>query len=59
MAIYKLSKNFAGEVNGVIKDLGTVGTSKHILHIPSVEDSTDYQEYLKWVEEGNTADPAD
>ena len=56
---YKLSKNVEGEINCVIKDLGTVGTSKHALHIPFVDDSTDYQEYLKWVAEGNTADPAD
>jgi hypothetical protein len=27
--------------------------------IPKNTDNTDYQEYLKWVEEGNTADPAD
>ena len=27
--------------------------------IPLDTANTDYQEYLKWVEEGNTADPAD
>tara|TARA_R100000781_G_scaffold106468_1_gene70503 strand:- start:28 stop:195 length:168 start_codon:yes stop_codon:yes gene_type:complete len=27
--------------------------------IPPDEDNTDYQEYLEWVEAGNTADPAD
>jgi hypothetical protein len=27
--------------------------------IPKNTDNTDYQEYLKWVAEGNTADPAD
>lgn len=27
--------------------------------IPMAEDNTDYQEYLKWVAEGNTPEPAD
>ena len=27
--------------------------------IPFVEDNTDYQEYLKWVAEGNTPQPAE
>tara|TARA_Y100000361_G_scaffold99885_1_gene89683 strand:+ start:1995 stop:2162 length:168 start_codon:yes stop_codon:yes gene_type:complete len=27
--------------------------------IPFDDDNTDYQTYLKWVEAGNTADPAD
>jgi hypothetical protein len=27
--------------------------------IPMVNDNTDYQQYLKWVEEGNTPLPAD
>ncbi len=26
--------------------------------IPIAEDNTDYQEYLEWVAEGNTAEPA-
>jgi len=31
----------------------------HDIYIPFVADNTDYQEYLKWVAEGNTADAAD
>jgi hypothetical protein len=27
--------------------------------IPFAPDNTDYQEYLKWVAEGNTPEPAD
>ena len=59
MALYKLNKNLQGEVNSVIKDNGTVGTSKHRLHIPFDPANTDYKLYLEWVSEGNTADPAD
>jgi len=27
--------------------------------IPFAPDNTDYQQYLKWLEEGNTPEPAD
>ena len=43
-----------GEITGVkIKN----GVSHS--HIPLDEDNMDYQEYLKWVAEGNTAEAAD
>jgi len=53
--IYKLVKSLmTGETTGVkIKN----GVSHS--HIPLDEDNTDYQKYLEWVAEGNTAEKAD
>tara|TARA_B100000900_G_scaffold387824_1_gene379380 strand:+ start:612 stop:770 length:159 start_codon:yes stop_codon:yes gene_type:complete len=52
MADYKFFKNITGTDNaGVIY--------KEKLWIPLDPDNRDYQEYLKWVEDGNTTDPAD
>ncbi len=50
---YKLLKNQFGEV-----DLTTILRTTDNACIPIDTSNTDYQEYLKWVEEGNTADPA-
>ena len=56
MAIYKLSKHSTeSEPSSVTL---TDGSGK-VLSIPFDEANTDYQEYLAWVAEGNTADPAD
>ena len=53
--IYKLYKNaMIGQVTSVSKQVGT-----HVLSIPFDEANTDYQEYLEWVSEGNTAEAAD
>ena len=57
--MYKLTKNIdivtgakSGEGNVVIRK--TDGAA-----IPKDPSNTDYQEYLEWIEAGNTPDPAD
>jgi len=49
--MYKLLKDLDGNIGSVFNDkLGT---------IPFDQDNTDYQAYLKWLDEGNTPLPAD
>ena len=50
--MYKLQKSFDGTVNSV------ENTDKKI-SIPFDPANTDYQEYLKWLAEGNEPLPAD
>jgi len=50
---YKLV-NFRGVFSCVKKTNGSV-----VLLIPPDSANTDYQEYLKWLAEGNTPEPAD
>ena len=53
--MYKLYKDLiTGEVNQVIKINGNQKT-----YIPFDLENLDYQEYLKWVAEGNTVEEAD
>jgi hypothetical protein len=52
MTTYKLQiDSSTKKVCAVLKD--------NALSIPFDPDNTDYQQYLKWVEEGNTPLPAD
>jgi hypothetical protein len=50
--MYKLLKNPQGQINFVLRLLD-------FANIPFDPDNTDYQEYLKWVAEGNTPEPAE
>jgi hypothetical protein len=52
--IYKLFKNHQNIITGVY----TVNCTPYMF-IPFVNGNTDYQEYLKWLEEGNTPLPAE
>ena len=58
MAKYKLLwDSINKKENGVL--LKSDDSDSSGLGIPFDPSNTDYQEYLAWVEEGNTADPAD
>ncbi len=44
---------------GVVNQVRLTDSNGHVKLIPFDEANTDYQEYLKWVAEGNTAEAAD
>ena len=54
--LYKLYNSIStGHLCSVMKDNG----NGRFLSIPINEENADYQEYLEWVSEGNTAEAAD
>jgi hypothetical protein len=53
--MYKLINNIYGQLDAINK----TNEDGIMLSIPVNPDNTDYQEYLKWVAEGNTPLPAD
>ena len=59
--LYKFHKNLLGNVNSVTRKGETLSDGKgyNISSIPFDPENTDYQEYLKWVAAGNTAEAAD
>ena len=54
--IYKLIKNVDGEIKQV-KRMSDGNT--HTMFIPFATGNLDYETYLAWVAEGNTAEAAD
>jgi len=52
--IYKLIKNSDNKIDAVKKQIGN-----QVIVIPFDPGNTDYQLYLEWVAEGNTAEAAD
>ena len=55
---YKLTK-FTNSITGVTTEGDVIIRIADNAAIPKDEANTDYQEYLAWVAEGNTAEAAD
>ena len=52
--MYQLKNDIAGDLSCIVKRM----TGRRLC-IPIDPDNTDYQQYLEWVAEGNTPEPAD
>jgi len=61
MAKYKIRNHHSYEVDGttIKSTYQDIEDTELKLGIPMVEDNSDYQAYLLWVAEGNTAEAAD
>ena len=61
MALYKLYRGADIKGNKYSKDTAVFKNNggDSCLYIPFDPDNTDYQEYLEWVEAGNTPEAAD
>ena len=57
MITYKLNKGFDGAPTSSVNCYDSESTL--VMCIPFAPDNTDYQAYLRWLEEGNTPLPAE
>jgi len=57
--MYKLIGDVLNEDGSVRVKTNIVYHKEKKVFIPFAEDNTDYQEYLAWIAEGNTPEPAD
>tara|TARA_R100000781_G_scaffold114444_1_gene85265 strand:+ start:1033 stop:1209 length:177 start_codon:yes stop_codon:yes gene_type:complete len=56
---YQLTKIITNPVSGETSEGDSIKRIADGAFIPKDPANTDYQEYLEWVEEGNTAEAAD
>ena len=56
---YKLIPNSTDPITGASVVCQEVARKEDNAHIPFDDDNKDYQDYLAWVAEGNTAEAAD